>query len=271
MKVDVRTFHSLGLSLWKGLWKFKVRKEEMDLWRNVGGGRCVDGGDEVKKRYSGIGGIRRGGVGDASVRVVQDKTFKILFQNRFEGVTHYNMLEFEKLVSLAKTNLMMVGKSPAKNIRGYSVASEAWLHDRKEYSMDDSDESFMELRRLYGVYPMGFNLSELNQWQWNKLKMQHKTARRVLKKSAEMAWGYQNSIAGEHGRDTTSVIDYDDMLYLPSTSKGIVRPQYDYVFVDEAQDLSEARVKCLRLVCGPETKLVMFGDPLQNIYQVRVF
>ena len=64
---------------------------------------------------------------------------------------------------------------------------------------------------------------------------------------------------------TSGLIDFADMVYLPSQFN--CKPRYyDYVFVDEAQDLNNSQIHLLNLVVGPRTKLVAVGDRRQAIY-----
>lgn len=69
-------------------------------------------------------------------------------------------------------------------------------------------------------------------------------------------WGYKK----------TDAIDFTDMVYFPNMKK-VKMPQYDWVFIDECQDLNAAQrelfLKCLK----PETgRFVAVGDPRQAIY-----
>ncbi|KAJ3189665.1 hypothetical protein HK101_008802 [Irineochytrium annulatum] len=72
------------------------------------------------------------------------------------------------------------------------------------------------------------------------------------------------------------MLDFDDMLYLPNIAEGCITPtslgylgkyEWDYVFVDEAQDLSDVRAKLLCSLVGEQTRMFLFGDVNQNIYQ----
>lgn len=71
-----------------------------------------------------------------------------------------------------------------------------------------------------------------------------------------------------------NVIDYDDLLYLtyilftsnPSVAN-IYRKNFEYICVDEAQDLNRAQYLVLRTLVGDENKNIMLvGDPKQSIY-----
>lgn len=62
--------------------------------------------------------------------------------------------------------------------------------------------------------------------------------------------------------------DFDDLLYF--TAKfDISLPQYDWVFVDEAQDTNLLQRIILRKVLKPKGRLIAVGDPAQAIYGFR--
>lgn len=71
-----------------------------------------------------------------------------------------------------------------------------------------------------------------------------------------------------------NIIDYDDLLYLTyilfSTNPSIAsiyRKNFEYICIDEAQDLNKAQYSVLRALTGDENKNVMLvGDPKQSIY-----
>ncbi|KAJ3181709.1 hypothetical protein HDU87_000727 [Geranomyces variabilis] len=62
------------------------------------------------------------------------------------------------------------------------------------------------------------------------------------------------------------ILDFDDLLYLPIIH-GAEFPKFDYVFVDEAQDMSAARATIVEKVLKPSGRLFLFGDERQQIYQ----
>lgn len=64
---------------------------------------------------------------------------------------------------------------------------------------------------------------------------------------------------------TTSVIDFDDMVYLPVLLK-LRFWQYAWVFVDEAQDTNPARRALVRALVRPGGRVVAVGDRHQAIY-----
>lgn len=64
------------------------------------------------------------------------------------------------------------------------------------------------------------------------------------------------------------VIDFDDMIYLPVV-KGYVKPIYEYVFVDEAQDLNQLQRLFISKLLSPTGRVIVVGDSNQAIYGFR--
>ena len=71
----------------------------------------------------------------------------------------------------------------------------------------------------------------------------------------------------EYGKHNLSQIDYTDMIWLPNVL--FCKPiglQYDWIFIDEAQDLSvcqrEIVLKCRKI----NTRMCLFGDSEQSLY-----
>jgi len=76
--------------------------------------------------------------------------------------------------------------------------------------------------------------------------------RKAVKASVELA--------GDEG-----VIDFDDQIYLPAIRE-FRGDTYDWVFVDEAQDVSPVRIALIKLVLKDNGRLVAVGDSRQAIY-----
>lgn len=64
----------------------------------------------------------------------------------------------------------------------------------------------------------------------------------------------------------TGTIDFDDMVWLPVVL-GIRVPTFDYVFVDETQDLNRAQIELALRAC--KGRIVAVGDDRQAIYGFR--
>jgi DNA helicase II / ATP-dependent DNA helicase PcrA len=80
--------------------------------------------------------------------------------------------------------------------------------------------------------------------------------RRALKLSIDMSAGKQGCI------------DFDDMLYLPVIMK-MSFPKYDWLFIDEAQDINLVQREIVKRSIGPTGHLIAVGDPHQAIYGFR--
>jgi DNA helicase II / ATP-dependent DNA helicase PcrA len=69
----------------------------------------------------------------------------------------------------------------------------------------------------------------------------------------------------EKSNAETSIIDFDDMVYLPILHK-VQFFQFDNVFIDEAQDTNDARRLIVRALMKPNGRMFAVGDPHQAIY-----
>lgn len=67
------------------------------------------------------------------------------------------------------------------------------------------------------------------------------------------------------GLNQISVIDFTDMIYFPNVKK-LQMPQFDYVFIDECQDLSACQRELFLKALKPNGRFVAVGDPRQAIY-----
>lgn len=64
-------------------------------------------------------------------------------------------------------------------------------------------------------------------------------------------------------------IDFDDMIYFPVHYQ-LSMLKYDWVFVDESQDLNRTQIELVLSIVKPKTgRVVAVGDPKQSIYGFR--
>lgn len=63
-------------------------------------------------------------------------------------------------------------------------------------------------------------------------------------------------------------IDFADMIFLPIRN-GWLKPTFDAVVVDEAQDMSAAQLELAQGVCKPTGRMALIGDDRQAIYDFR--
>lgn len=71
----------------------------------------------------------------------------------------------------------------------------------------------------------------------------------------------------EHGlvQAESGLISYSDMLWIPMY-KGLKPKQYDFVAVDECQDMNKVQMWLMENVLRPSGKFIAVGDPRQAIY-----
>lgn len=68
------------------------------------------------------------------------------------------------------------------------------------------------------------------------------------------------------GKSNTSVIDHTDMIWLPNVLNVITRRYlFDFIFIDEAQDSTLARIGLVERCFGRSCRFVAVGDPNQQI------
>jgi DNA helicase-2/ATP-dependent DNA helicase PcrA len=176
------------------------------------------------------------------VTLDKDKNWKLLDSelSREESKTHG--MAIVRLVGLAKS----YGIVPA-DVKGIQPGF-----------LEDTYENWIEIIERFGLeIAIPSNLEELQEAA-KKIGKVHKifeieVARKILKKSVEML----------------DIIDYDDQLYLPAIF-GVKPFQYDWVFVDESQDLNPIQHKLVEMAVKPGTgRVVAVGDTNQAIYGFR--
>lgn len=82
--------------------------------------------------------------------------------------------------------------------------------------------------------------------------------------------------AYERRKRVGNLLDFDDLIVQAvkvlqddEDARKTWQDKYEFVLVDEMQDVSMAQYELLRLLCGKNKNLFTVGDPLQNIYQWR--
>jgi superfamily I DNA/RNA helicase len=67
------------------------------------------------------------------------------------------------------------------------------------------------------------------------------------------------------GKNNTHTIDFTDMIYFPNVKK-LNMPKFDFVFIDECQDLNTAQRELFLQTLNSTGRFVAVGDPRQAIY-----
>lgn len=71
---------------------------------------------------------------------------------------------------------------------------------------------------------------------------------------------------GNQQAKNSGIHDFADMIFLPCEFKFKANSQFDVVFVDECQDLSNAQLKIITKYLKREGRFFAVGDPFQSIY-----
>jgi len=89
-----------------------------------------------------------------------------------------------------------------------------------------------------------------------------------MRKRTLEAASYLLSLSVDAAMASPSVIDFDDMLYMPLL-KEVPFAKVDFLFVDESQDTNAVQLALLRRMLVPGGRLIAVGDPRQAIYGFR--
>jgi DNA helicase II / ATP-dependent DNA helicase PcrA len=84
----------------------------------------------------------------------------------------------------------------------------------------------------------------------------------------DTAIDYARRLLAAQAKHGTSAIDFDDMIWLPAINGWNVGA-YDFVFVDETQDLSPGQLVLVQRAAGKRGRIVAIGDRRQSIYGFR--
>jgi superfamily I DNA/RNA helicase len=74
--------------------------------------------------------------------------------------------------------------------------------------------------------------------------------------------------AMQYAQDHTDIVDFDDMIWLPIVNN-LTLTQYDWIFVDEAQDLNKSQTEMVLRSIKPTGRIVAVGDRAQSLYGFR--
>ena len=125
---------------------------------------------------------------------------------------------------------------------------------------------------------LGIRPDELKGETWLNIKEEVIAESEDLDRDFLADWSYEgksffevcSEIVGTAIQKTVDApdIDFDDQIYLPIYHGWKLRP-FDFIFVDECQDLSPSNRKLLKLVSNRNTRFCFVGDSRQAIYSFR--
>ena len=81
-------------------------------------------------------------------------------------------------------------------------------------------------------------------------------------------WCVQKVLELSKQKDSENRISFDDMVWLPC-AMGIVKPTFDLVTIDEAQDMNLPQLTMAQQSCRKGGRIVVVGDSRQAIYGFR--
>lgn len=148
-----------------------------------------------------------------------------------------------------------------------------WKYGRKHHVLGDEKEQLRIINSiLFDMGALEYNGKHDAEYY---LQFIAATKNRLEKPSPDTIEGAVY-YAYERQKDRTKTMDFDDMVVRalnilqgdPDVCK-VWQDKYEFVLVDEVQDISAAQYELLRLICGKNKNLFVVGDPLQNIYQWR--
>lgn len=147
---------------------------------------------------------------------------------------------------------------------------------------NDKYKAFVNDRIKSGIFAPHTNYplahEELEDWTRNIFQLIDLGRVNLVKSVAELddlAFKYNLSLvdneshlalqAIEWGKSEVNYIDYTDMIYFPNVKK-LRLFKYDWVFIDECQDLNAAQRELFLQCIKPGGRFVAVGDPRQAIY-----
>lgn len=102
--------------------------------------------------------------------------------------------------------------------------------------------------------------------EWSKM-IDHYSLTEYLPKWGEYSKGlsYAQELLIVSNKNLNNVFDFNDMVYAPVLNN-LKMQQYDWVFIDEAQDINPVRLKLAKKMLAQDGRLVAVGDRHQAIY-----
>lgn len=232
------------------------------------------------------------GRGDGIVSAVagSGKTTTLIQASRLLNTQSAIFFAFNKHIALAISEKVGAGGMVAKTI--HSVGNSALYREFGKLTVDNNKYKDIIERRLLMKYP---ELDTQESWRSNILRarlayteklvnMSRLTLSRTQEEVEQMALD-RNIDPGEMDEQTqnelqfmvreviqegilmakkTHIIDFTDMIFLPVFLQ-LKMPTYQWVFIDEAQDLNAAQRELVLRCRAPGGRMLFVGDPRQAI------
>lgn len=220
---------------------------------------------EIAKRF------RAKSMNTVTVKTIHSLGYNILKSNLGNNVelnnNKYRELikrkDFERDVKETIKNIIKINQLDPLNIfdkyQKYAIDRLVWkiknklLEINQKFRSTYTKENFFDFESMILHFNL-FNEVEVKKDQFkNELKAYYNLHKILLE--------YGNKFSG-----TTGIVDFTDMLYLPIKWKLKPPKVYNFVFVDECQDLSKSQLGIVLKYTSKTGRMLSVGDPRQSIY-----
>jgi len=130
--------------------------------------------------------------------------------------------------------------------------------------------SLIAKAKAYGLVPYGMDIHAPGTYiatreRWTMLMEKFDIDSGCIEEGEFLLWA--DAIL-QHGITDTSIVDFDDQLYLP-VALDLGAWRYDWIIVDEAQDVSHVQRQLLKMFLKSNGRIIAVGDRHQAIYGFR--
>lgn len=242
---------------------FKPSSQQLDIFNEIEGGSCnivIEAAAGSGKTTTIVKAIEHIGVGNRTLVIAFNRDIVGELSSRLDGQPN---VVVRTLHSLGLATVKRCLKNYNVTVNEYKYRT--YLHDNIQFlyrnGFDVDREKFH--KKINNVMRL-FDLSRCNLCSTNeeidavgKLSRIDFDGADVEAVSEMMKWGKAN----------TYEVDYTDMVWLPN-ALGMVNgsEKYDYVFIDECQDLNIAQMALFKSCINPGGRFVAVGDRNQSIY-----
>jgi len=135
------------------------------------------------------------------------------------------------------------------------------MKEEKNINFHERDEMIVFLKVI--IPKIKATLSDVNMDALSQLANEYNIFYNITEETVEIIEKILNKCLSD-----TSVIDFDDMIWIPVMMKYRSK-KYDWVFVDESQDLNKSQFELIKMLCNGGTRIIAVGDSRQAIYGFR--
>ncbi len=137
----------------------------------------------------------------------------------------------------------------------------AFEHIKPQIKHIPHKEQYNYLKRVEGLVELGRSHLTSDYEQLASLALEHDLAPR----NGEIGHAQTLMHIANSSRET---VDFTDMIYWPAKDE-LYEQKYDYVYIDESQDLNPAQHHMVKSILAPNGRLIAVGDRNQAIYGWR--